>query len=344
VPAVDAARIRLAKATGEAVMNLFHKGITPSKIMTEKAFHNALKVDMALGCSTNSLLHLTAIARESGVTLDLDRVNEISRKTPNLCRLSPAGQFHMEDLHAAGGISAVMAELSREKLLSLEQITVTGESLGHNIKKASRRNPLVIRSISNPHSPTGGIAVLKGNLAPDGCVVKRSAVSGGMMKFSGPARVFDSEEEATSAILQKRIRKGDVIVIRYEGPMGGPGMREMLEPTSALAGMELDLYVALVTDGRFSGATRGAALGHVSPEAAAGGPLALVKEGDMIAFDIEAGSVTLDVPEKEMATRKDAWKAPASKAGNGYLARYASMVTSAVTGAVLIPESLRRNL
>lgn len=334
IPAVNAERIRLSKKAGIAVMEMLKRDIKPRDVMTEKAFFNALKVDMALGCSTNSILHLPAIAYEVGIVLELEMVNKISANTPNLCKLDPAGPYHIEDLNAAGGVQAVMKELSKKNLLHLELITVTGKTVGESIKKAVNRNPEVIRPIDNPYSETGGIAVLKGNLAPDGCVVKRSAVAKEMFKHRGPARVFDSEEKVIKAISSSQINKGEVVVIRYEGPKGGPGMREMLAPTSALAGMGLDKDIALVTDGRFSGATRGASIGHVSPEAAEGGPIALVQEGDIILIDIEAGTITLEVSEEELAKRKAEWKAPEPKIRTGYLARYANQVTSANTGAV----------
>jgi len=334
IPAINAERIRLSKKAGMSVMDLLKRNIKPRDIMTEKAFCNALTVDMALGGSTNSILHLAAIAYEADISFNLEMVNKISAKTPNLCRLSPAGAYHMEDLYEAGGIQAVMKELSKKNLLHLDLITVTGKSVDENIKDAVNRNQEIIRPIENPFSKTGGIAVLKGNLAPHGCVVKRSAVTKEMLRHRGPATVFDSEEEATEAILGSHVNKGEVIIIRYEGPKGGPGMREMLAPTSALAGMGLDKDVALITDGRFSGATRGASIGHVSPEAAEGGPIALVKKGDMISIDIEAGTVTLEVSGEELKKRKANWKAPKPKINTGYIARYAKLVTSANTGAV----------
>lgn len=335
IPAVYAARDRLAKEAGFAIMELLEKNIRPSDIMTERAFDNALAVDMALGCSTNSMLHLPAIAHEAGVSLNIEKANEVSAKTPNLCHLSPAGHHHIEDLYAAGGVSAVMKELSRKHLIHTDLITVTGKTVGENIAGAENLDPEVIRPVDRPWSMTGGIAVLKGNLAPEGAVVKRSAVAPEMMVHAGPARVYESEESVIKAILGGEIRKGDVIVIRYEGPKGGPGMREMLSPTSAIAGMGLDKDVALLTDGRFSGATRGASIGHISPEAAEGGPIAFVVEGDMISIDIEKGTLTLDIDDEEMARRRAAWVAPTPKERSGYLARYASMVTSASTGAVL---------
>ncbi|HEY8391730.1 MAG TPA: dihydroxy-acid dehydratase [Capillibacterium sp.] len=335
IPAVYAARLRLAKKTGMRIVELVKEEITPRSILTEDAFHNALVVDMALGGSTNSMLHLAAIAYEAGVKFDLELANQISAETPNLCRLAPAGRHFVEDLHAAGGIPAVMKELTRKGLLKTGCLTVTGRTLGENIAPAANVNPTVIRPVDQPYAPTGGIAVLKGNLAPDGSVVKRSAVAPEMMVHAGPARVFDSEDEAVAAILSGKIKKGDVVVIRYEGPRGGPGMREMLMPTSVLAGMGLDAEVALVTDGRFSGATRGAAIGHVSPEAAEGGPIALIREGDLIAIDIEKGTLTLQVDEAELQRRKAEWVAPPPKINQGYLARYARFVSSASEGAVL---------
>ncbi len=335
IPAVNAGRIRLAKKAGLAVMEMLKKNIRPRDIMSERAFLNALTVDVALGGSTNTLLHLPAISHEAGIKLDLDIVNEISHKTPNLCQLSPAGQYHIEDLNAAGGIQTVMKELSKKDLLFLDLITVTGKTVGENIKQAANLNSELIRPIHRPHSPRGGIAVLRGNLAPEGCVVKRSAVAENMLQHRGPARVFNSEEEAIEAISSRQINKGEIVVIGYEGPKGGPGMREMLAPTSALAGMGLDREVALITDGRFSGATKGASIGHVSPEAAQGGPIALVKEGDIIAIDIEAGSINLEVTTEELARRKANWKAREPKIKSGYLARYAKLVTSAASGAIL---------
>ncbi len=335
IPAVHAARIRLAKQAGMQIMELLNRNIRPLDIMTAAAFTNALRVDMALGCSTNTVLHLPAIAREAGVTINLDLVNEISGQTPHLCKLRPAGEHFMEDLNEAGGIPAVMAELHRHGLLDGNLLTVTGRTVAENIQDRPIHRPEVIRSVTDPYSPTGGIAVLRGNLAPDGAVVKKAAVAPEMLQHRGPARVFNSEEEATAAIFGHRINKGDVIVIRYEGPRGGPGMREMLGPTSAVAGMGLDKDVALITDGRFSGATRGASIGHVSPEAADGGPIALVREGDLISIDILGGVINLDVPEEELASRRAEWQPPEPKIKTGYLARYARMVTSAGTGAVL---------
>ena len=335
IPAVYSERLRLAKMAGMKIMELVEKDIKPRDILTEKAFRNALTVDMALGCSTNSMLHLPAIAYEAGIPFDLDMANAISERTPNLCKLAPAGNHFVEDLNAAGGISAVMKELSKKGLIDEECLTVTCKTIRENIKNAVNLNPEVIRPIDNPYSQTGGIAVLKGNLAPKGSVVKRSAVAENMLVHKGPARVFDSEDEVIKAILSGSINKGEVVVIRYEGPKGGPGMREMLMPTSALAGMGLDADVALITDGRFSGATRGASIGHVSPEAAEGGPIALVKDGDIISIDMNACTLTLEVSDEELERRKAEWKCPPPKVNTGYLARYAKMVTSASEGAVL---------
>lgn len=335
VPAVYAERIRLAKKAGMKIMELVEKGIKPSDILTEKAFENALTVDMALGCSTNSVLHLPAIANEAGVSINLDIINEISGKVPNLCKLAPAGHHHIQDLYAAGGVQAVMKELSKKDLLHLDLITATGKTVGENIEKAEVEDYSVIRNIDEPYSATGGIAVLKGNLAPDGAVVKRSAVAPEMLVHKGPARVFDAEDEAIQAIYNGKIQKGDVIIIRYEGPKGGPGMREMLGPTSAIAGMGLDKHVALLTDGRFSGATRGASIGHVSPEAMEGGPVALVREGDMIDINIPEGRLNVEITDEELEERKAGWKAPAPRITKGYLGRYARLVSSASTGAVL---------
>ena len=335
IPAVYSERIKLAKHAGMAVMDMYRKGICPRDIMTEAAFRNALTMDMALGCSTNSMLHLPAIAHEAGVELNLDIANEISAKTPNLCHLAPAGHTYMEDLNEAGGIYAVMKEISKKGLLNLDCMTVTGKTVGENIADAVNRNPEVIRPIDNPYSQTGGIAVLRGNLAPDSAVVKRSAVAPEMLKHEGPARVFDCEEDAIAAIKGGKIVEGDVVVIRYEGPKGGPGMREMLNPTSAIAGMGLGSTVALITDGRFSGASRGASIGHCSPEAALGGPIALVQEGDIISIDIDANKLELKVSDEELARRKAEWKPREPKVTTGYLARYASLVTSADKGAVL---------
>ncbi len=335
IPAVWSARLRLAKHAGMQVMELVRRNIRPRDIMTEAAFRNAETVDMALGCSTNTMLHLPAIAHECGITIDLDQSNAISSRTPNLCHLAPAGETYMEDLERTGGVHAVMKELTKKELLDTSVLTCTGRTLGEELEHAENRNPEVIRPIDNPYSPDGGIAVLKGNLAPDGCVVKRAAVAREMMVHSGPARVFDCEDDAIKAIYAGKIVAGDVVVIRYEGPKGGPGMREMLNPTSAIAGMGLDKDVALITDGRFSGATRGASIGHVSPEAASGGPIALVEEGDTISIDIPRCTITLDVPEAELAARREKWVCPAPKVTTGYLARYARLVSSADRGAVL---------
>lgn len=335
VPAPLSARLRLAKHTGMQIMELVKRNIRPRDIMTETAFHNAETVDMALGCSTNTMLHLPAIAHEAGVTVDLDMSNEISAKTPNLCHLAPAGDTFMEDLDRAGGVYAVMKELTEKDLLYLDVMTVTGKTMRENLADVTNRDTDIIRPIDNPYSKSGGIAVLKGNLAPDGCVVKQSAVAPEMMRHEGPARVFDSEEEAIAAIYAGQIVAGDVVVIRYEGPRGGPGMREMLNPTSAICGMGLGESVALITDGRFSGATRGAAIGHVSPEAAAGGNIALVENGDRIAIDIPACSVRLEVSDDVLAARRAAWSAPEPKVKTGYAARYAKLVSSADKGAIL---------
>ncbi len=335
IPAVYSERIRLAKHAGMAVMELLKKNICPRDIMTEAAFQNALTMDMALGCSTNSMLHLPAIAHEAGVELNVDIANEISAKTPNLCHLAPAGPTYMEDLNEAGGIYAVMKEISKLGLLNLDCMTATGKTVGENIKNAVNRNTEVIRTVENPYSPTGGIAVLRGNLAPDSCVVKRSAVVPEMLKHEGPARVFDCEEDAIAAIKGGKIVAGDVVVIRYEGPKGGPGMREMLNPTSAIAGMGLGESVALITDGRFSGASRGASIGHVCPEAAAGGPIGLVEEGDMISIDINANTIQMKVSDEELARRRATWK-PKTKEVSGYLRRYRDAVTSADKGAILV--------
>ncbi len=335
IPAVWSARLRLAKHAGMKIMELVEKNIRPRDIMTEAAFHNAETIDMALGCSTNTMLHLPAIAHECGIELDLDRSNEISSQTPNLCHLAPAGDTYMEDLEGAGGVHAVMAELDKKGLLDTSVMTCTGKTLGENLAGVVNRNPELIRPIENPYSPDGGIAVLKGNLAPEGCVVKRSAVAPEMMRHEGPARVFNSEEEAIEAIYAGRIAAGDVVVIRYEGPKGGPGMREMLNPTSAICGMGLGESVALITDGRFSGATRGASIGHVCPEAAQGGPIAFVEEGDRIAIDIPACKIELLVDGDTLAARKAAWTCPEPRIKTGYLARYAKLVTSAARGAVL---------
>ena len=334
IPAVYSERLVLAKHTGMAVMDMLKKNIRPRDIMTEAAFRNALTMDMALGCSTNSMLHLPAIAHEAGVELNVDIANEISAKTPNLCHLAPAGHTYMEDLNEAGGIYAVMNEISKLGLLNLDCMTVTGRTVGENIKDCVNKNPEVIRTIDNPYSKTGGIAVLRGNLAPDSCVVKRSAVAPEMLVHEGPARVFDSEDDAIAAIKGGKIVAGDVVVIRYEGPKGGPGMREMLNPTSAIVGMGLGSTVALITDGRFSGASRGASIGHVSPEAAAGGPIGLVEEGDIIAIDINANTINMKVSDEELARRRANWT-PKTKEVSGYLKRYAALVTSADKGAIL---------
>lgn len=335
IPAVYSQRIKLAKHAGMKVMELLEKNIRPRDILTKEAFMNALTVDMALGCSTNTMLHLPAIAHEAGVEINLDIANEISAKTPNLCHLAPAGHHYMEELNEAGGIYAVMNELAQAGLLNIDLITATGKTVGENIKGCENKNPEIIRPIDDPYMKTGGIAVLRGNIAPDSCVVKRSAVVPEMMVHEGPARVFDCEEDAIDAIKSGKIVEGDVVVIRYEGPKGGPGMREMLNPTSAIAGMGLGSSVALITDGRFSGASRGASIGHVSPEAAVGGPIALIEEGDIIAIDIPANTINVKVSDEEMAKRKEAWTPKEPKVKTGYLARYASMVTSADKGAIL---------
>ena len=335
IPAVYSERIRLAKHAGMKVMELFEKNICPKDIMTEKAFMNALTVDMALGCSTNTMLHLPAIAHEAGVEINLDIANQISAKTPNLCHLAPAGHHYMEELNEAGGIYAVMNELNKKGLLYTDLITATGKTVGENIEGCVNKNTEIIRPVSEPYSETGGIAVLRGNIAPDSCVVKRSAVVPEMMVHEGPARVFDCEEDAIAAIKGGKIISGDVVVIRYEGPKGGPGMREMLNPTSAIAGMGLGSSVALITDGRFSGASRGASIGHVSPEAAVGGPIALIEEGDIIAIDIPSNTINVKVSDDELEKRKAAWTPKEPRVKTGYLARYASMVTSADKGAIL---------
>ena len=335
IPAVYSERIKLAKHAGMQVMELWRKNIRPRDIMTKEAFLNALTVDMALGCSTNSMLHLPAIAHEADVDLNMEIANEMSAKTPNLCHLAPAGPTYMEDLNEAGGVYAVMNELNKKNLLNTELITVTGKTVGENIRPCVNRNPEVIRPIENPYSEIGGIAVLKGNLAPDTGVVKRSAVVPEMMVHEGPARVFDCEEDAIAAIKGGKIVAGDVVVIRYEGPKGGPGMREMLNPTSAIAGMGLGSTVALITDGRFSGASRGASIGHVSPEAAVGGPIALVEEGDRILIDIPNNKLEVLVSDEELAARKAKWQPREPKVTTGYLARYAKMVTSGNRGAIL---------
>ena len=340
IPAVYSERIRLAKHAGMQVMEMYRKNIRPRDIMTKEAILNALTVDMALGCSTNSMLHLPAIAHEIGMDFDISFANEISAKTPNLCHLAPAGPTYMEDLNEAGGVYAVMNELNKKGLLHTECMTVTGKTVGENIKDCVNLNPEVIRPIDNPYSQTGGLAVLKGNLAPDGGVVKRSAVVEEMMVHEGPARVFDCEEDAIAAIKGGKIVEGDVVVIRYEGPKGGPGMREMLNPTSAIAGMGLGSSVALITDGRFSGASRGASIGHVSPEAAVGGPIALVEEGDIISINIQELKLEIKVSDEEMQARKAKWQPREPKVTTGYLARYAAMVTSGNRGAILeVPKA-----
>ena len=335
IPAVYSERIKLAKHAGMAVMELLKRDIRPRDIMTKAAFMNALTMDMALGCSTNSMLHLPAIAHEAGVDIDLDIANALSEKTPNLCHLAPAGPTYMEDLNEAGGVSAVMSELNKIGLLDTSCMTVTGKTIAENIQGVVNKNPEVIRPVENPYSKTGGIAVLKGNLAPDSAVVKRSAVVPEMMVHEGPARVFDCEGDAIAAIKGGKIVEGDVVVIRYEGPKGGPGMREMLNPTSAIAGMGLGSSVALITDGRFSGASRGASIGHVSPEAAVGGPIAFVEEGDIIKINIPENTLNVDITDEEMEARKAKWQPREPKITTGYLARYASMVTSGNTGAIL---------
>ena len=340
IPAVYSERIKLAKHAGMAVMEMLKKDIRPRDIMTKDTILNALTVDMALGCSTNSMLHLPAIAHEIGFDFDISFANPISEKTPNLCHLAPAGPTYMEDLNEAGGVYAVMKELADIGLLNLDCMTVTGKTVGENIKDAVNKNEEVIRPVSNPYSKTGGLAVLKGNLAPDGSVVKRSAVVEEMMVHEGPARVFDCEEDAIDAIKSGKIVKGDVVVIRYEGPKGGPGMREMLNPTSAIAGMGLGSSVALITDGRFSGASRGASIGHVSPEAAVGGPIALVKEGDIIKIDIPAMTLDVDVSDEEMEQRRKEWVPREPKVTTGYLSRYRELVTSGNRGAILeVPKN-----
>ena len=339
IPAVYSERIRLAKRAGYAVMEMLKRDIRPRDIMTKEAFINALTMDMALGCSTNSMLHLPAIAYEAGVELNVDIANEISARTPNLCHLAPAGHTYIEELNEAGGIYAVMKEISKLGLLNLDCMTVTGKTVGENIKNAINLDTDIIRPAENPYSKVGGIAVLKGNIAPDSCVVKRSAVLPEMLKHSGPARVFDCEEDAITAIKGGKIVPGDVVVIRYEGPKGGPGMREMLNPTSAIAGMGLDTTVALITDGRFSGASRGASIGHVSPEAAVGGPIGLIEEGDIIDIDINANTINARGSEEELAKRRESWK-PRLNEVTGYLARYRKLVSGAPRGAVLTVDEL----
>lgn len=340
IPAAYSERIRLAKQAGMKIMELLEKNIRPLDILTKEAFHNALTVDMALGCSTNTMLHLPAIAHEAGFELNIELANTISAKTPNLCHLAPAGPTYMEDLHEAGGVYAVMNELNKKGLLYTDLITATGKTIGENIKSSINYNHDVIRPIDNPYSKTGGIAVVKGNLAPDTGVVKRSAVAPEMLKHEGPARVFDCEEDAIEAILGKRIKHGDVVIIRYEGPKGGPGMREMLNPTSAIMGMGLGSSVALITDGRFSGASRGACIGHVSPEAAVGGNIALVEEGDIISIDIENNTLNFLVSDEEIEARRAKWQPRKPKITTGYLARYTAMVTSGNRGAILeVPKA-----
>ena len=335
IPAVYSARLRLAKESGMKIMDLVRDDLKPRDIMTRDAFMNALAIDMALGCSTNSMLHLPAIAHECGIDLDLSVANEISKHTPNLCHLAPAGNHYIEELDEAGGIRAVMAEIAKLGFLKTDLMTVTGKTVAENIKGAKILNTEIIHTVDNPISKEGGIAVLKGNLAPEGSVVKRSAVAPEMMHHKGKARVFDCEEDALNAIYGGKINAGEVVVIRYEGPKGGPGMREMLNPTSAIMGSGLGNCVALITDGRFSGATRGAAIGHVSPEAAVGGPIALIKEGDMIEIDIPANTISVDVSDEEMAKRRAEWKPRTPRVNTGYLARYAKLVSSGCKGAVL---------
>jgi len=338
IPAVDAARVRLAKEAGKRIVELIKQDIKPRSILTKEAFANAIAVDMAFGGSTNTTLHLPAVAHEAGLTIDLKTFNQISAKTPHLCSLSPSGAHHLQDLHRAGGIPALMKELAKGKLINADCLTITGHKVKENIKSATIRDPEVIRPLNNPYHPTGGLAVLFGNLAPDGAVVKASAVDPGMLKNQGPARVFESEEEALKVILAKRIKKGEVIVIRYEGPKGGPGMREMLAPTSAIAGIGMDKEVALITDGRFSGGTRGAAIGHCSPEAAEGGPIAIVEDGDIIEIDIPAKRLNLLLTDEEIKRRLATWKAPEPRIKSGYMYRYAQMVSSASTGAVFLKK------
>jgi dihydroxy-acid dehydratase len=334
IPAVMSARLRLAKETGFHIMSLLGQNITPGKILTEKAFRNALSVDMALGCSTNTVLHLAAIAREADIPFNLGLINEVSRSVPHLCSLSPAGKHHLEDLDRAGGIQAVLKELSGSNLINGDCITVTGKTVEENINGANIKDRSVIRPAGNPYHKQGGLAVLYGNIAPDGCVVKQSAVCEEMLRHEGRARVFDSEEAATGAIMSGKIEKGDVIIVRYEGPMGGPGMREMLTPTSAIAGMKLDAHVALLTDGRFSGGTRGAAIGHISPEAMQGGPIAIIKENDIINIDIPGKKINLKLSDREIEKRLSDWSKPEPKIIRGYMARYSKMVSSASEGAV----------
>ncbi len=335
IPAVMSARLRLAKAAGMQILHLLQDNITPRKILTPSAFKNALAVDMALGCSTNTVLHLLALAYEAGIDFDLNIINTVSANTPHLCSLSPGGQHHMQDLNQAGGVAAVMQELASAGLINADCITVTGESVGKNLKSVCNLNPQIIRPFSNPYHDQGGLAVLFGNLAPDGCVVKQSAVCDEMLQHEGPARVFNSEEDATTAIMNGEIRKGEVIVIRYEGPQGGPGMREMLTPTSAIAGMQLDAHVALLTDGRFSGGTRGASIGHISPEAMQGGPIAVVEEGDRIAIDIPNKKLRLEISDNDLQKRLAKWSQPAPHIIHGYLGRYSRAVSSANKGAIV---------
>ncbi len=335
IPAVMSARMRLAKVAGMKIVELFERQITPSKILTDKAFENALTLDMALGCSTNTALHLTALAKEAGKDLDLNLINDISNRTPHLCSMSPGGHHHVEELDRAGGIGAVAKELLKAGLIHADCLTATGKSVGENIKDLKIRNKDVIRSVDNPYHVKGGLAALFGNLAPQGCVVKQSAVLDNMLQHEGPARVFDSEEAVSQAILSGTIQKGDVLVVRYEGPMGGPGMQEMLTPTSAIAGMGLDAHVALITDGRFSGGSRGASIGHVSPEAMQGGPIAIIRDGDLIAVDIPGKTLTLKLSEQEIKDRLSKWSAPPPKITRGYLSRYSRMVSSGSEGAVL---------
>ncbi len=335
IPAISGRRIALAKHAGMQVMEMLEKGITARQMMTLDGFKNALAADMALGCSSNTILHVPAIAHEAGISLDLHVINEISSNTPNLCHLAPAGHTFMNELDDAGGVQAVLAELAKKNLIKTDIMTVTGKTIAENIKYAKNRNPEILRPIENPYSPTGGIAILFGNLAPDGTVVKRSACAKELMKHSGPARVFDDEKDAMEAVQSRKIKAGDVVVIRYEGPKGGPGMREMLAVTAALAGQGLDKDVALITDGRFSGATRGASLGHCSPEAAVGGPIALVNEGDIITLDIDNYKIKLEVSDEKLEKRRAEWKAPQPKVSSGYLARYARFVSSADKGAIL---------
>ena len=335
IPAVMAARIRLAKEAGMQIISLLKQQITPKKIMTKRAFKNALTVDMALGCSTNTVLHLLAIANEAKVNIDLNLINEISVATPHLCSLSPGGKHHIEDLNQAGGIGALVNELLHAGLINDDCMTVTGKTIGENVRNKPILDNDIIRSAGSPYHDQGGLAVLFGNLAPDGCIVKQSAVLDEMLCHEGPARVFDSEEDATQAIMKGNIKKGDIVVIRYEGPMGGPGMREMLAPTSAIAGMKLDSHVALITDGRFSGGTKGASIGHVSPEAMQGGPIAIVKEGDLISIDIPGKSITLKVTEEKIKDRFALWSPPEPKITHGYMVRYSRMVSSASEGAIV---------